>query len=104
MLERIKSIVIENITDANFSIDFLARALATSRAKLYQEVKRITGMTANQYVRSIRLERAKMYLENQTYATVKEVANQIGFQRVDYFVTLYIEAYGKSPSTYYKQA
>jgi AraC-like DNA-binding protein len=101
-LERMKSIIIQNITNPNFSIDFLARALAINRDKLYQSTKKITGLTANQYVREIRLEMAKGYLENKTYTTVKEVANRVGFRRVDYFVTRYKEAYGKSPSEYLK--
>ena len=43
-----------------------------------------------------------LLIENNTYKTVKEVANQIGFQRVDYFNKLYKDEYGKHPNAYFK--
>lgn len=102
LLNRIRIVIINKLIDSKFSVDFLANELGMNRIKLYQEVKAITGLTPNQYIRLIRLEIAKDYLENGTYKTVKKVANEIGFHRVDYFSTLYKEQYGRMPSSYFK--
>jgi signal transduction histidine kinase/DNA-binding response OmpR family regulator/streptogramin lyase len=100
-LSNIEKVISEKITNPQFSIDFLANELEMNRIKLYQQIKQLTGLTPNQYVRLIRLKIAKDYLENKTYKTVKEVAAQIGFQRVDYFSKLYKKEYGKMPSAYF---
>ena len=102
LLAQVDNIIIKNVMLSNFSIDFLARGLATSRTKFYQDIKEITGLTANQYVRAVRLKMAKEYLENGYYSTVTAVANQVGFRRVDYFSTLYKAEYGRMPSSYFK--
>lgn len=102
LLDTIRDFVLNRLTTSKFSIDFLAEELGMNRINLYQKIKAITGTTPNLYIRKIRLEIAKDYLENGTYQTVKEVANQIGFQRVDYFSNLYKKEYGKMPSSYFK--
>lgn len=99
---KMRNIIIQNVADLSFTNDRLARALAINRNKLYLLTKDATGLTTNEYVKSIRLEMAKKYLENKTYSTVTRVANEVGFKRIDYFVTLYKEAYGKTPSAYFK--
>ncbi|MFK7946916.1 MAG: ATP-binding protein [Saprospiraceae bacterium] len=100
-LKTIENIIINNIKNPQFSIDFIADKLAMNRIKFYKKIKQLTGLTPNQYTRIIRLKMAKDYLENKTYKTVKEVANEIGFQRVDYFSKLYKKEYGKMPSSYF---
>lgn len=101
-LQKIEAITIQNLTNPQFSMDFIADELGLNRVTFYQRIKQLTGLTANQYVRAIRLKIAKDYLENQTYETVKDVAQAIGFSRIDYFTKLYEKAYSKKPSAYFK--
>ncbi len=99
-LEKAETIITNEIANSLFSVDYLAEQIKTPRKKLYKKVKQLTGLTPNQYIRTIRLKIAKDFLEQQTYKTVKEVAHQVGFQRVDYFSNLYKKEYGKSPIQY----
>jgi len=58
----------------------------------------LAGSTPNKYIRSIRLQKAKILLEEGK--SVKETAYQVGFQKVQYFSKLFKSEYGKSPSNY----
>ena len=81
-----------------FSNDYLAQILLMERSALYKKLKKLTGLTPAKYIRTIRLQKAKMLLEQGI--SVKETAYQVGFQKTAYFSTLFKQEFGKSPSTH----
>jgi DNA-binding response OmpR family regulator/two-component sensor histidine kinase len=99
-LKNLEKIIIEEIGHHYFSIDYLAEKIGVKRDKLFKRTKALTGLTPNKYVRAVRLQLAKELLENKEYATVKDVAHKVGFQKIEYFSTLYKKQFGKSPSEY----
>jgi len=100
-LEQLETLIQKNITDSRFSVDYVAETIAMNRNSLYKKIKRLTGLTPNQYIRVVRLQMAKDFLENRTYNSIKEVAAEVGFQRSDYFAKLYKKEYGKAPIDYF---
>lgn len=92
----------ENVDNSLFSNDYLAEIMQVSRKKIYAKIKTLTGLTPNQYIRVIRLQLAKEYLENGTYKTVKEVSNKVGFKKQGHFSNLFKQEFGKSASEYFK--
>jgi signal transduction histidine kinase/DNA-binding response OmpR family regulator len=99
-LENLEKTIIEEIGHHYFSVDYLAEKIDVKRDKLFKKTKALTGLTPNKYVRAVRLQLAKEFLENKEYKTVKEVAHKVGFQKIEYFSTLYKKQFGKSPSEY----
>lgn len=99
-LEKLENVILEKINHHSFSIDFLAEMMFINRDKLFKKTKKLTGLTPNQYVRTVRLQLAKRLLEKREGLKVKDVASKVGFQKVEYFSKLYKEQFGKSPSEY----
>ena len=95
-LQKIKSLVEKDLTNADIGIPQLIRALSMSRSQVYKKVKALTGKSPSVYIRSIRLYHAKMLLET-TDSNISEIAYEVGFSSPAYFSKVYFETYGESP-------
>jgi YesN/AraC family two-component response regulator len=74
----------ENINDEKLNVENLAGELLLSRSKLYRKIKALTGDTANEFIRKVRLEKAKHIIETTEY-TISEVCYKVGFSSPSYF-------------------
>ena len=73
-----------NISNSSLGVELLANELLLSRSKLYRKIKALTGNTATEFIRKIRLEKAKELLE-KTDLTVSEIGYKVGFSSPSYF-------------------
>lgn len=99
-LERLSQCIYENLDNPSLDIDLLTERLGTSRSTLYRKLKSLLGMSANEYIRWVRLHEAANrirsgYLERQT---VTALAYDCGFSSVSYFRACFKEEYGVLPS------
>lgn len=99
-LAELEKTVERAINDTHFSADVLADAMLTSRTKFFQQVKRLTGMTPNEYVLEVRFNKARRLLEGRTAGSVKAAAGLVGFRDVEYFSKQFRTRFGKAPSEY----
>jgi AraC-like DNA-binding protein len=74
--------------------------MAMSRANFSKKFKSLTGLTTVEFVKDMRLQRAKQYLD--AGYNVSEVAYRAGFNNPKYFSTCFKEKYQLSPSDYLK--
>ena len=81
----------------NFDIKKLSAKAGMSERQLERKLKALIDQTPNQFVRSMRLQRAKQLLE-QNAGTVSEIAYMVGFNNIPYFSKAFREAFGKPPS------
>lgn len=95
-LERVHKLIEENIDNADFDVDSLARSLGMSAPVLYKKIKAVAGMSVNDFVKSFRLKRAAQMLEQGGY-TVYEVAYSVGFANRRYFSQEFKKYFGKTP-------
>ncbi|MCL4136828.1 UNVERIFIED_CONTAM: hypothetical protein GTU68_000515 [Idotea baltica] len=98
-LQNLEMLVLRDINNSIFSVDYLVQILDTNRNTFYSKVKTLTGLSPNKYVQLIRLQKAKDLLENSTLS-VKEITEKVGFKTPDYFTRLFKNEYGKLPSDY----
>lgn len=98
-LDKVKKVVQEHISDSEFGLLEICRALGLSRSQLFRKLKALTGKSTSLVVRSIRLEQARKLLQN-TDLNVSEVAYEVGFKDPSFFSRLFTEEYGEPPSTY----
>lgn len=89
----------KNISNADFSVEELSRALLMSRVAVYKRLFSLTGKTPIEFIRSVRLQRAAQLLE-QSQMTVAEVAYETGFNNPKYFSKYFRAQYGMLPSVY----
>jgi TolB-like protein/AraC-like DNA-binding protein/tetratricopeptide (TPR) repeat protein len=95
-LQKIVSIVEENIANENFGVTDLAEVVNMSRSNLLRKVKKETGESVSVFIRNVRLDNAKKLLEDETL-TVSEIAYQVGFNSTSYFTKCFRERYGHTP-------
>jgi signal transduction histidine kinase/ligand-binding sensor domain-containing protein/DNA-binding response OmpR family regulator len=93
------AIVERNISNADFSVEELSRALLLSRAAVYKRLFVLTGKTPIEFIRQLRLQRAAQLL-GKSNMTVAEVAYETGFNNPKYFSKYFKTEYGKLPSAY----
>lgn len=96
-LTRMMTVLEENICEEDFGVEGLSSALHIGRRQLHRKIKAITGETPTDFIRSVRLQRAKQLLE-QKAGTVSEIAFQTGFSSLPYFSKAFKEQFGMLPS------
>jgi two-component system, sensor histidine kinase ChiS len=94
--------VIKNISDDTYSVNELANDLCISRSQLHRKLISTTGFSATNFIRMIRLEKAKdLLLKN--WGNVTEIAYECGFNSQSYFTKSFTEYFGESPSKFYQK-
>ncbi|CAL1519343.1 two-component regulator propeller domain-containing protein [Chitinophaga sp. MM2321] len=95
-LEKVISIIEENIDDSSFNVDILSRKLAMSRPILYKKMNALAGLSVNDFIKAIRMKKAMEYLAKDVY-TISEIAYMVGFSDPKYFSREFKKKFGKSP-------
>lgn len=96
-ISRVVEYIIANMSDENLNVEQLAEELNLSRSQLYRKVKALTGFTANEFLRKLRLERAKEMIENGD-ASISEVCFKVGFSSPSYFTKCFKAQFGILPT------
>jgi len=100
-IEKLTLIVEANLSDENFGPEQLADKLSISHSTLHRRLKRISGKTISQFIRDIRLEKARTLLLSEE-STISEIAYNVGFGSVTYFNRCFHEHFGCAPGEYKK--
>ncbi len=101
-LKEIEQIAIKNIEAANFNVVQFAFKVHLGERQLGRKLKKLTGMTPGNYLKEVRLQKARHLLENRTFSTVSEVAFHVGFSTPEYFSKIFKKRFGKLPTNYFR--
>ncbi|MCG8388881.1 MAG: response regulator, partial [Cytophagales bacterium] len=93
----------KNMSNSEYTVEDLGRATGMSRMQLYRKLKALTGQSANEFIRTIRLKRAAQLLE-QDELTVAEVTYEVGFSDLPYFRNCFKKQFGVPPSQYVQRS
>jgi DNA-binding response OmpR family regulator len=96
-LKRVMDTVERRMGDESFGVQEIAHEVALSRRHLDRKLAGLTNLSAAEFVRHMRLQRARELLEMDA-ATVAEIAFQVGFGSPSYFSTCFRERFGCLPS------
>jgi len=96
LLEKLKQLVIENISDPDFGVHEMAFQIGVSVSVLYRKLRSLTGITVNEFVKRIRMKRAMQLLKAGTYH-VNEVATAVGYEDSKYFSREFRRTFGITP-------
>lgn len=103
LMEKLESVIAQNISDPNLSPEQLSSALGVSRSKLYRELKGIEGYSLSDYVRNVRLEKAAYLLTNSNL-NIQEIMTEVGFINSSHFTKVFKLKYNMTPSEYKRNA
>lgn len=98
-LTRILQLIEENISNTDYNVNQFAAEVGMSTPIFYKKVKALTGLTVNNFIKSIKLKRAVQLLQQKTY-NVSEVAYMVGFTDPKYFSKEFNKQYGTTPSKF----
>jgi len=93
---------IELSLDRRIRVADLASLVGYTEYYLTEKFKKETGMPVSRYIRFAKVERAKVLLES-TQMSVKEIAEQLAFNTVNYFIQSFRDTAGYTPAQYRKR-
>lgn len=96
-MTRTMEIIDKHMADSEFSVNEFCAELGMSRTSVYNKIKSLSGQSPNEFMRIMRLNRAKELLSTHTY-NISEVAYMVGFSDPKYFSTCFKKQFGFSPS------
>jgi signal transduction histidine kinase/DNA-binding response OmpR family regulator len=102
-LQTITKIIEEEITQEDLNVNWLSEKSGYSAKQVYRRIKALTGQTAVDYIRTVKLKKAALLLSKKTF-TVAEVMYMVGFNNHSYFAKRFHEMYGKSPKQFMEEA
>lgn len=101
LFDRFETLVRENFTNYDYTVENLWKDLGINRTRLFSLVKEATGMSLGNYIKKLKLERAAELLLT-TDLNIAEVAYNVGIDSHAYFTRSFRSQYGMSPTEWIK--
>jgi TolB-like protein/AraC-like DNA-binding protein len=95
-IQKLTSLVEANLANEKFGTEELAAEAGMSHSNLNRKLKSITNQNISQFIREIRLKKAKELLQNENL-TAAEISYRVGFGSPTYFNKCFHEYFGFSP-------
>lgn len=96
-IQKVLDYISENISDSDLNVELLASQVNLSRSRLYRKIKALTGQTVSEFLRKIRLQKAKQILESGN-SNISEVCYKVGFSSPSYFTKCFKAHFGILPT------
>ena len=96
-LNQLSIILDTNLIHENLGNQILADTMHIRERQFYRKVKKMTGLSPNQFIPLFRLERAMTFIQKGDYLTVQEIALAIGYQNLYYFSKIFEKEYDITP-------
>lgn len=96
---RANQVIEENMGNPDFDTTFWSKALGISRTRLFSQIKNITGLTPNDYILHLKMNKG-LSLLNESTLTIAEIAYQLGFSIPAYFSKCFKKQFGVTPAEY----
>ena len=99
LVNRVLSVVEENLSNASFDVNVLCRQVGISRAQLNRRLNELVGQSPAEFIRTFRLKRAAVLLRKQT-DNISTVAFMVGYSNPAHFSKAFRDFYGVTPTEY----
>ncbi|PKD17701.1 hypothetical protein APR41_05695 [Salegentibacter salinarum] len=95
-LSELDLIIAKNMGKGTDNVDLISQKVGMSRTSLYRKLKAITGLSINEYIRNLKIERAAELIKNENFS-VSQASYEVGFTNLKYFRKIFKEKFGKTP-------
>ncbi len=99
IVQNIKEIIINKITEPDFSVEFLAKEIGLSRMQLHRKLNSLIGLSTTAFINKVRIEKAIKLFENGC-DRVQEAMDEVGISSYSHFNLLFKKEKGMTPSKY----
>ena len=98
-LKKLTQVIEGNLEDEEMNISYIATQMNMSHSTLYRKIKALTNLTANEFIRKVRINFAEQLLLTNKY-NISEIMYRIGINSSSYFRQCFKEEFGMNPSEY----
>jgi signal transduction histidine kinase/ligand-binding sensor domain-containing protein/DNA-binding response OmpR family regulator len=99
LMRSITQFIESNIDNPDLSVEELRKHVFMSRGTLYNKIVSLTGETPVEFIRSLKLNKAAMLLE-QSDMKISEIGYEVGFATPNYFARAFKAKFNLSPTEY----
>ncbi len=97
-LKNVNKTILLNLDNSNLLVSDLAKSAFMSERQFYREIKKAMGLTPNQYIQQVKMGKAKEWITNRKYASLKKLSQALGYARTDYFSKVYEKHFNEFPN------
>ena len=101
-LKRLMAFVEVHWNNPKFNVSDFSKKMGFSKSQLNRNIKSLTGLSPNNFIKKLRLQRALKLLHEQK-GNISEIAFETGFNTPAYFSKCFSDQFGILPSTFLKQ-
>jgi len=98
-LRKVKRIVENHISESAFGVEDFAFEVNLSRVQLHRKLKALIDLSASDYIRTLRLNKAAELIAHKT-ANIAEIAYDVGFTNPSHFSESFKKHFGVLPSEF----
>ncbi len=102
-LEQANQAIENNWSNTDYDTTAWSRDLNISRTRLFTQVKQITGMTPNDYILYMKMNKGMRLLTEERDLTIAEIAYRLGFTTPAYFSKCFKKQFGITPVDFRKK-
>lgn len=95
----ITRIIEDHIADSDLNVNALSELSGTGNKQIYRKIKQLTGYTPVEYIKSIRMKKAAMLLQQKKFS-IAEVMYMVGYSNPSYFSKCFQSVFGQTPKQY----
>jgi AraC-like DNA-binding protein len=95
----IQSLINDVLSNLNYEINIydMAYKYNFSEKSFTRKLKYLINKTPSQFIKTIKLKKAKEMIKNSLFSTVSEVSYAIGYNDTYYFTKIFLNEFGISP-------
>ena len=94
---KVMEVIEKHISEEDFGTEEFGEELGMSRMQVHRKLKALTGKSAIQYIRKVKLDKAKKMIQEKS-GNISEIAYSLGFGSPAYFTKCFKEEFGYPPS------
>jgi DNA-binding response OmpR family regulator len=93
----LKDFVTEQCSNYNLTQVHIAENFNISKSSLYRKIKTETGLSPNEFIKEIKLLKARDLTEKHPEISLKRLSLEVGFLHTSYFSKIYFDRFGHKP-------
>lgn len=99
LMDRVMKVMNEQMANPGLNVELLSSSVGISRVHMHRKLKELTGQSARDFIRTIRLKQATTLLSEKKLS-ISDVAYAVGFSSLSHFSNSFREFYGMTPKEY----
>lgn len=98
-MDQLVKVIESQLSNADLDVDYVCREMGMSKTKLYHKIKKVSGLSIGEFVRTFRLKKAA-YIISHEDILLTDVMYRVGIQTQSYFTKAFKKEFGKTPSQF----